>query len=263
MKELNYYKSSGKVNYKSYLISVVIAIIASYFIGELYLYLSNKFYSFVIEGILKSDIESHTNQLGAIVAKVLARPKGFIVLLVILGVLIIPLIITLLLIASVMVLLRENGKSRNKIMDFILFNILSSICFFVSNEYEITTTGDYIEFIIFFLLALILSIGTTHYFCEKCSKTYKETKFYFISELNSDEFLKNVIKKGIETENKYEEKEILEKEDVENLYHIELNKCDSCGSQIIKIESKIIEVDSDGKKKIKDGKKITEDLLIS
>ncbi len=263
MSELKYYKPSGKIDFKSYLLGFILSVIATYFIGELYLYLSNKFYSFVIEGVLKSDLESHTNQLGAIVAKVLVRPKGFIVLLVILGILIIPLLITLLLMAGIMVVLRENGKSRNKIIDFISFIILASICFFVSNEYEITTTVDYIELFIFCLLALILSIGTTHYFCEKCSKTYQETKFYSTSKLNSDDYLEDVIKEGIDDEERFEEKAILEKEDVENLYYVELNKCDDCGSQIIKIESKIIEVDSDGKKKIKDVKKITEDLIIS
>ena len=262
MSELKYYKLSGKVDFKSYLIGVIIAIILSYFIGELYLFLNNKFYSFIIEGILKSDLESHSNQLGATVSKVLARPKGFIVLLVIIGILIIPLLIILLLMAGLMLVLRENGKSRNKIIDFITFVILSSICFFVSNEYEITTTIDYIEFFIFCLLALILSLGTTHYFCEKCFKTYKETKFYLISDFSSDVFLENAIKKGFDKEIKYEEKEILEKEDVLNISYVELNKCDTCGSQIVKIESKIVEVDSDGKKKIKDGKKITEDLVI-
>ena len=59
------------------------------------------------------------------------------------------------------------------------------------------------------------------------------------------------------------EKEILEKDDVLNFSFVNLNKCETCGSQIVKIESKIIEVDSDGKKKIKDGKKITEHLIIS
>jgi hypothetical protein len=263
MSELKYYKLSGKVDFKSYLIGVIIAIILSYFIGELYLFLNNKFYSFIIEEILKSDLESHSNQLGATVAKVLARPKGFIVLVVILGILIIPLLITLLLMAGLMGVLRENGKSRNKIIDFISFVILSSICFFVSNEYEITTTIDYIEFFIFCLLALILSLGTTHYFCEKCSKTYKETKFYLISDFSSEVFLENAIKKGFDKEIKYEEKEILKKDDVLNISYVELNKCDTCDAQIVKIESKIVEVDSEGKKKIKDGKKITEDLLIS
>lgn len=263
MSELKYYKLSGKVNFKSYLFSVVIAIILSYFIGELYLFLNNKFYSFIIEEVLKSDLESHSNQLGAIVAKVLARPKGFLVLLVILGILIIPLLITLLLMFGVMGVLRESGKSRNKIIDFVSFVILSSICFFVSNEYEITTTVDYIEFFIFCLLALILSLWTTHYFCEKCSKTYKETKFYLISDFSSDVFLENAIKKGFDKEIKYEEKEILEKDDVLNISYVELNKCDTCDSQIVKIESKIVEVDSEGKKKIKNGKKIIEDLLIT
>jgi hypothetical protein len=76
-------------------------------------------------------------------------------------------------------------------------------------------------------------------------------------------FLENAIEKDFDKEIKYEKKEILEKDDVLNFSYVELNKCDTCGSQIVKIESKTIEVDSDGKKKIKDGKEIIKDLIIS
>ncbi len=255
MSEFKYYKPSGKINFKEYLVVFIIAIILTYFIGEFYHYFNNKFYSFIIEEVLKFDFERHSGQL----SKVLARPKGFIVL----GILIIPLLITLLLIAGVFYLLREGGQSRNKIIDFISFLILSQICFFVSNEYEIITTVDYIEFFIFCLLAMILSVKTTHYFCEKCSETYKQTEFYLISDFNSDVFLKNIIKKGIDKEIKYEEKEILEKDDVQNFSYVKLYKCDTCGSQIVNIKAKIIDVDSNDNKKIKDGKEITKDLIIN
>ena len=133
----------------------------------------------------------------------------------------------------------------------------------MSNKYKIDSIWDFIELSIWLVLFYALAQSSTNYFCEKCSKTYKVKKFYSTSELNSDDYLENVIKEGIDDEERFEEKAILEKEDVKNLYYVELNKCYSCGSQIVKIESKIIEVDSDGKKKIKDGNKITEDLLIS
>jgi hypothetical protein len=164
--------------------------------------------------------------------------------------------------ACVMLALRQIGKSRNKIIDFISFVILSSICFFVSNEYEITTIVNYIEFFIFCLLALLFSLWSTYYFCEECSKKYKETIFYLISDLNNDVFLDNVIKNGLEIENRYTEKQILENEDIENLYHVELNKCDTCGSQIVKIASNIIDWEN-GKKKIEYSKTITEHLIIN
>jgi DNA-directed RNA polymerase subunit RPC12/RpoP len=264
MSELKYYKLSGKINFKSYLIALLIAIIASYYLGKFYHYFNDQFYQFIIEKIFKSDVQSHSNEFRVVVTKLLTRGEtGIILFIVVLIILLFPSLITLGLMAGIMDILRNGGKSRNRIVDTILFIPLSFLCFFVSNEYLITTIWDYIELSIFLILALIFAIRTTHYFCENCSKTYISTEFHTTSELNSDDYLEDVIKEGIDDEKRFEEKAILEKEDVENLYYVELNKCDTCGSQIVKIESKIIKVDSNGKKKIKDGKKITEDLIIS
>jgi hypothetical protein len=262
MKELNYYKPSEKINLKYLILVFLCAMLLSYWVGLLYHYLNNIFYSFITEEVLK-DLEIHSNQLGAIIAKVLVAPKGFLVVLLILFILFVPLILTFLLLGYIMIWLRKFGKSRNQSIDFILFVILSFICFFVSNEYKISTTGDYLKLFLFFLLALFLSLGTIHYFCEKCSITYKKTKFYLMSELNSDVFIEKGIEKRIEKGRRYKEKEVLDEDDIENIYYVELYKCKTCGSKIVTIESKIIEVDSDGKKKIKDGKKITEDLLLN
>jgi hypothetical protein len=262
MSGLKYYKPSGKIDFKSYLLGFILAIIASYFIGELYLYFNNKFQLFIIESVLKSDLESHTNQLAAIVFKVLDRPRGFIILLVILGVLIIPLLITLLVMGFMMDYLRKKGKSRNKIIDFVSCIILTSICFFVSNEYTIITTIDCIVFFMFCLTAWFSSLGIPHYFCEKCFKSYKEKNFYLISKLDSDVFLENVINNGLNVEITYEEEQILEKDDIENLYYVELNECDTCHSKIVKIESKRRKWEN-GKKKIEYGKTITEHLIIN
>jgi hypothetical protein len=114
----------------------------------------------------------------------------------------------------------------------------------------------------FCLTAWFSSLGIPHYFCEKCFKSYKEKNFYLISKLDSDVFLENVINNGLNVEITYKEEQILKKDDIENLYYVELNECDTCHSKIVKIESKRRKWEN-GKKKIEYGKTITEHLIIN
>lgn len=274
MRELKYYKLSGKFNLPKYTLYFLISIVASYIAGLLYLKFSEFVHYIIFDKVLSVDIqiESLSDKIGFIVSKLMSKngKAGFIVLILMffLAILLIilyflPFLITIMSLIAITGYLRTLAESRNRKIDSIIFLVLFFICFIVSESYKIDTITDYIELFIFLIISIAHSNGSTNYFCEKCSKTYKETKFYTTSKLNSNDFLEYVIKKGIQKDSKFEEKQILEKEKIENLYHIELNECDTCGSQIVKIESKIIEVDSDGKKKIKDGEKITEDLIIS
>ena len=262
MSELKYYKHSGKINIKTYLICFFIAIIVSYYIGQFYNYFNGQYYQFIIEKVFKSYIDTPSNKFSIVFAKLLSHPKGTIILCILTVILLLPFFTTLILMCGVIIPIKVVSQSRNKIVDLITFIPLSLICFFVGNKYIISTTLDYIELSLFLIFAFFAS-NDTNYFCEKCTETYEETEFYLISDYNSDMSLQDLIKNGIDKEIKYKKKEILEKDDVLNFSFVKLNKCETCGSQIVKIESKIIEVDSDGKKKIKDGKKITEHLIIS
>ena len=274
MRELKYYKLSGKIDLLKYTFYFILAIVVSYLIGLLYLKSDEIVHYLIFEKILKTNIqfESFSDKLGFIFAKLMSH-SGKAGLIVLVLILILPLLIILLLfvpftitifsLVGVTHYLRKEGKSRNRLVDSIIFIILFFISFIVSNKYKIDSITNYFELAVFLIFGYTFSQSSTNYFCEKCTKNYKETKFYSVSELNADDYLEDVIKKGIDIENRYEEKEILEKEDIEKLYYVELNKCDTCNSQIVKIESKIFDVNSDGKKKIKEGKKITEDLLIN
>lgn len=274
MSELKYYKLSGKFNFTKYTFYFLISVVASYLTGLLYLKFSEIVHYIIFDKVLSIDIqlESFSDKLGFIISKLLSNngKAGLIVLIlmsffaILLVVLyFLPFFITIISLIAISDYLRTLAESRNRKLDTIIFLVLFFICFFVSQSYKVDTFYDYIELFLFLIISVLLSNGTTNYFCEKCSKTYKWKKFYLTSELNSDDILENVNKEGIDEEERFDEKEILEKEDVKNLYYVELNKCDTCGSQIVKIESKIIELDSDGKKKIKEDKIIAENLIIS
>jgi uncharacterized membrane protein YhaH (DUF805 family) len=257
-----YYKESGKINYKLYLISLLFAIVSCYFIGLFYSYLSGELNSFIEHKILKLDIVNHSNRLGFIVSKTLSLPKGYLVILFILFIYFIPFLITSILTVLLIFLVREFGKSRNKFID-----TLSSICFcvlilFVSNHYEISTVDHYIELGVFILLSLIITLGITNYFCEECNQTFKESNFYTISKLDANTYLESIKKGQSKLINRYSEKEILEKESLSNLFYVTLNVCENCSSQILDLKTKIIEIDANNKKTIKDKEDIVKDLII-
>lgn len=273
MSELKYYKLSGKFNLSKYTFYFLISVVASYLTGLLYLKFSEIVHYIIFDKVLSVDIrtESLSDKLGFIISKLMSNngKAGLIVLilmfffaLLLVILYFLPFLITIISLVAISGYLRTLAESRNRKLDNVIFLVLFFICFFVSQSYKIDTFTDYIELFIFLIISVAHSNGSTNYFCEKCSKTYKETRFYITSKLSSDDYLEDVIKEGIDNENRYNQKEILEKENVENLYYVELNKCDTCGSQIVKIESKILEVDSDGKKKIKDDKEIIKDLII-
>ena len=136
MSELKYYKLSGKIDLLRFSIVFIIAIIASYLIGFLYLKMSEGFH-FFYESIQNSNIQIHNNQIGFLASK-LTNPRGIIALIVIVILFIVgpflPFIISLLLMVGLIHLLREKGKSRNRNIDIISFVLLAFLCFIVSNK---------------------------------------------------------------------------------------------------------------------------------
>jgi hypothetical protein len=245
LNELKYYRASLKINFKKYIIAILIAIISFYLIGKLNYYLLQEMYLYSLKLIIKAS-HYNTPRWWLVVTSTLLVQCLFI-----LGV-------NKLFMTNITTSLRKYGQSRNKVIDSIVFIPIYLMCWMVSVNFQ--NNGfliDTIGFVIFFISPLILIVFHTNYFCEKCKLTLTKSEFYTTSTHNTIDFLDEINQQGIDLKKRYKENYILVKKDVE------INKCDTCGSQIVKIESKTIEVDSDGKKKIKVGKKITEDLLIS
>lgn len=247
------YRESGKINLFRYSIMVLLAIPAVYYLGEFYEQMTLWF----INNLVPSDVP--TEALSRVLAKLLSHGiKGLILGLIIV---LLPLIVTLLALILIFSFISNFGQSRNNILDFIVFILLSGFCFMVSNNYEVNTIADGLIGLIFLSIPLISFIGN-HYYCENCNKDYENTEFYMISNLKDKEFLSFLIRQGIRSEKQYSENEILEESQSDGFFKCNLYSCPNCKSMIINVKQCQKNKDNKGNAKIKVLNNVAQNIII-
>jgi hypothetical protein len=178
--------------------------------------------------------------------------------------LILPIFISSAFLMGIIIFFNQGAKCRNLNILITLNIIVSLIYFWVSNEYKIESIFDVLELIFYIIIGFFIgwTIDKTP-FCENCSINYDSSEFYINSNFHPNEFVTNAIHVcGLE-EKRYSKEEILELQEPKNIFKVKLFGCKKCDSKIISAESKSVNLNSKGSKKLKDEETITELLIIS